>query len=130
MQRIGVLLQPAGWSRAPLLAILSPMKTQITAIAAISLLAGLTTIASSESTESPARAPAYSEDGRLSLPENYRERVYLSTGFDMSYSPMAMTGHHMFDNVFVEPSAYKAFVATGTWPDKTVLVLEVRGAKD
>ena len=79
---------------------------------------------------STAHEPAYSEDGRLSLPENYREWVYLSTGFDMSYSPMSMTGHHMFDNVFVEPGAYKAFVATGTWPDKTVLVLEVRGAKD
>jgi hypothetical protein len=32
--------------------------------------------------------------------------------------------------VFVEPSAYKAFLATGTWPDKTMLVLEVRGAMD
>jgi Cytochrome P460 len=130
MQRIGVLLQPAAWSRAPLIAILRAMKTQIAAIAALSALACLSTIASSEPTDSPARAPVYSEDGRLSLPENYREWVYLSSGFDMSYSPMSMTGHHMFDNVFVEPGAYKAFVATGTWPDKTVLVLEVRGAKD
>jgi len=30
----------------------------------------------------------------------------------------------------VNPEAYKAFVETGTWPDKTMLVLEVRGAKD
>ena len=43
---------------------------------------------------------------------------------------VAVPGHHMFDNVFVEPGAYKSFVATGKWPDKTVLVLEVRGAKD
>ena len=35
----------------------------------------------------------------------------------------------MFDNVFVNPEAYKAFVETGTWPDKTVLVLEGRGAE-
>jgi hypothetical protein len=34
----------------------------------------------------------------------------------------------MFDNVFVNPEAYRTFVATGTWPDKTVLVLEVREA--
>ena len=65
----------------------------------------------------------------MALPENYREWVYLSSGFDMAYRPMAM-GHHMFDNVFVEPGAYKAFLATGTWPDKTMLVLEVRGAMD
>jgi hypothetical protein len=86
-------------------------------------------IALSESPETAVRDPVYTEDGRLALPEDYREWVYLSSGFDMAYSPMAM-GHHMFDNVFVEPGAYKAFLATGTWPDKTMLVLEVRGAMD
>ena len=35
----------------------------------------------------------------------------------------------MFDNVFVNPAAYQAFVKTGTWPDKTMLVLEGRGAR-
>lgn len=56
--------------------------------------------------------------------------VYLTTGFDMSYSPTAMQmEHHMFDNVFVNREAYKAFVETGTWPDKTMLVLEGRMAE-
>jgi Cytochrome P460 len=32
--------------------------------------------------------------------------------------------------VFVNPEAYKGFQQNGTWPDKTVFVLEVRGAKD
>ena len=62
-------------------------------------------------------------------PANYREWIYLSTGIDMSYSPNAMQmDHSMFDNVFVSPAAYRSFLATGTWPDKTVMVLEVRGA--
>jgi hypothetical protein len=100
------------------------MNTKMIAIAALTLLCST---ALSDSTETPIRAPVYTKDGRLTLPENYREWVYLSSGFDMAYSPMAM-GHHMFDNVFVEPGAYKAFLATGTWPDKTMLVLEVRGA--
>jgi hypothetical protein len=66
----------------------------------------------------------------MKLPEHYREWVYLSTGFDMSYSPMAMEmGHHMFDNVFVNPVAYKAFMETGKWPDKTVFMLEARRAE-
>jgi hypothetical protein len=39
-------------------------------------------------------------------------------------------GHHMFDNVFVNPEAYNAFVKTGTWPDKTMLVLETRAGID
>ncbi len=77
----------------------------------------------------PASGPQYTGDGQLRLPENYREWVYLTTGFDMSYSPNMQMGHHMFDNVFVNPEAYKAFVETGTWPDKTIMVLEARGAQ-
>jgi len=75
-------------------------------------------------------APDYATDGQLRLPENYRGWVYLTTGFDMSYNPGLMNmDHHMFDNVFVNPEAYKAFVETGTWPDKTMLVLEARKAE-
>ena len=73
--------------------------------------------------------PEYTTDGDFKLPENYRQWVYLTTGFDMSYNPAMSMGHHMFDNVFVNPASYKAFVETGTWPDKTTLVLEVRGAE-
>jgi Cytochrome P460 len=72
----------------------------------------------------------YTADAQLKFPTHYREWVYLTSGFDMSYNPAMQMGsdHHMFDNVFVNPEAYKAFVETGTWPDKTMLVLEVRGA--
>ena len=35
----------------------------------------------------------------------------------------------MFDNVFVDPASYRSFLADGTWPDKTVMVLEIRGAE-
>jgi hypothetical protein len=74
--------------------------------------------------------PQYTSDGQMKYPENYREWVYLTTGFDMSYSASAgAPDHHVFDNVFVNPEAYKVFVATGHWPDKTMLVLEVRGAR-
>jgi hypothetical protein len=79
---------------------------------------------------SPTSGPEYTSDAQLKFPEHYRQWVYLTTGFDMSYNPaMQMGNHHMFDNVFVNPEAYKAFVETGTWPDKTVLVLEGRSAE-
>jgi Cytochrome P460 len=78
----------------------------------------------------PVSGPEYTSDAQLKFPDNYRQWVYLSTGFDMSYSPDAMQmDHHMFDSVFVNPEAYKAFEETGTWPDKTMLVLEVRKAE-
>jgi hypothetical protein len=79
----------------------------------------------------PFNAPAYNKDGALLFPKNYREWVYLSSGVDMSYNPTAQaSGHPMFDNVFVNPEAYAQFVQTGTWPDKTVLVLESRVGMD
>ena len=74
-------------------------------------------------------ASRYTADGHLQFPEDYREWVYLSTGFDMSYSPLTQPGHHMFDNVFVEPAAYRRFLTSGTWPNRTMFVLEVRGAE-
>jgi len=78
----------------------------------------------------PIAVPEYASDGQMKLPEHYREWVYLSTGFDMSYNAKGMEmDHHMFDNVFVNPEAYKVFVETGTWPDKTMFVLEVRKAE-
>lgn len=78
---------------------------------------------------STTQIPTYTADGRLLFPANYREWIYLSSGVDMSYSPRGMAmDHSMFDNVFVNPDAYKAFQQTGTWPDKTMLVLEVRVA--
>jgi Cytochrome P460 len=74
--------------------------------------------------------PEYMSDGQLRFPEQYREWVYLSSGLDMSYTRGEKgTGHHVFDNTFVNPAAYKAFVATGRWPDGTMLVLEIRGAE-
>jgi hypothetical protein len=66
--------------------------------------------------------------GLLLRPDHYREWIYLTSGFDMSYSP-AMSMGHVFDNVFVDPEAYAAFAATGTWPDKTMLIIEVRSAE-
>jgi hypothetical protein len=46
----------------------------------------------------------------------------------MSYNPAAQGDHHTFDNVFVNPEAYAFFVKNGTWPDRTMLVLESRSA--
>ena len=63
------------------------------------------------------KVPAYTADGRMLFPADYRQWIFLSSGVDMSYGPGAGTGHTMFDNVFVNPEAYKAFLETGTWPD-------------
>ena len=102
-------------------------------LAGFLLVLALHYAAESTQAQSPNRSthlPRYTADGRLEAPTDYREWVFLSSGIDMSYGPGAMAmDHSMFDNVFVNPEAYKAFLETGTWPDKTILVLEVRGAE-
>jgi len=76
---------------------------------------------------SDAQAPRYTASGELTLPGDYREWVFLSSGLGMTYQPMP--GHDSaFTNVFASPPAYRGFVATGKWPDKTVLLLEVRAS--
>lgn len=77
-------------------------------------------------------SPGYATNGDMLPPTNYREWIYLSSGIDMNYSPKAAENpdHSAFDNVFVNPDAYRSFFETGTWPDKTVMVLEVRGARN
>src|SRR5271166_137190 len=86
-------------------------------------------VALSQTPAAPKHGPLYTQDGQLRLPADYREWVYLSSGFDMSYNPDMQMDHHMFDNVFVNPEAWRAFQSTGKWPDKTILVLELRRAE-
>jgi Cytochrome P460 len=98
----------------------------VTALCVVSLVTRTTGVVRADNEA----APAYTKNGDLLPPRDYREWIYLTSGIDMSYSPKAMEmDHSVFDNVFVNPAAWRSFVATGTWPDKTVMVLEVRGSK-
>jgi hypothetical protein len=89
---------------------------------------GLTALAIVAADRPASDAPQYTSQGRLVFPGNYREWVFLSSGLGMTYGPLA-ADHPMFDNVFVNPAAYRSFLQTGRWPDKTILVLEVRAAQ-
>ena len=110
------------------------MRSNALHAAGVCLLAGITSLPflvgpSNAVHAAKSGGPAYAVTGEMLPPANYREWVYLTSGIDMSYSPKpAMADHSMFDNVFVNPEAYEVFVATGTWPDKTVMVLESREA--
>jgi len=70
----------------------------------------------------------YDSEGKLIKPDNYRQWVLIGTGLGMAYGPLRETrsGRPPFTNVFVNPSAYRSFLQTGVWPDKTMFVLEGR----
>jgi hypothetical protein len=103
-----------------------PYRTALVA-AAGALAVGLAFAAASRA-EAPSGPARFTADGKMEFPKDYRSWVYLSTGMDMSYSEAAAANPdaHIFDSVFVDREAYAAFQKTGHWPDKTVMVLEVR----
>ena len=87
---------------------------------------GAAASAAAEASSGP--APSYTAAGELIRPTDYREWVFVTSGLGMTYgSAQAAAGRPpMFDNVFVTRAAYRTFVETGRWPDKTMFILEIR----
>ena len=65
----------------------------------------------------------------MAVPDNYRQWVFLTSSLDLNYTTAAAPGHHMLDNVFVNPEAYASFLKTGTWPVGAILIKENRMAE-
>jgi hypothetical protein len=76
--------------------------------------------------------PQFTDQGELHLPEDFREWVFLSSGLGMTYGPNRPAAGQPapFNNVFVNPVAYREFMKTGQWPDGTMFMLEIRRAEE
>lgn len=91
------------------------------------LILGAGVALQSQST-SPSSGPQFSGDNKLALPKDYREWIFLSSGLGMTYGTPEAAMQQNFDNVFVNPAAYRSFVQNGRWPDQTIFILEGRSA--
>jgi len=80
--------------------------------------------------ESPPPQPRYRPDGQLVRPEGYREWIFVGANLNMGYREGAPPPKEdRFHNIYLPREAYRHFAATGQFPDKTLLVMEVvRGA--
>ena len=68
--------------------------------------------------------PQYAGGDQLLRPEGYRDWKFVGSNVGMGYNeegPRRPTFH----NIFIQPEAYQQFAATGKFPDKTTLVMEV-----
>jgi hypothetical protein len=77
------------------------------------------------SSELPPSNPKISKN-ELLLPANYHNWVTLSP------STAGIPSHRhkkVASKLFVEPTAFEHFTRTGTWPNKTVIVLELSSSK-
>lgn len=70
--------------------------------------------------------PVYDEEGALLRPQNFEEWILVGASIGLGYSDRARpasAGPGMFHNVYLEPGAYRHYVATGEFPEKTMLAL-------
>ena len=73
--------------------------------------------------------PQYTPSGELIRPTDFREWMFVSSGLGMTYNqPSGAARTPSFTNVYVNPAAYRAFMKTGRWPDKTMFILEIRAS--
>src|SRR5438132_440306 len=101
------------------------MKKWIAAGVMAVTVGGFFILAATAQAPADSSSPRFGADNELMRPDNYREWIYLSSGLGMSYAASPSNNPNpSFDNVFVAPAAYRSFLQTGTWPEKTVFVLE------
>ncbi len=72
--------------------------------------------------------PRYAGRNQLLRPEGYREWMFVGANLGMGYSEGQSARPASFHNIYIQPEAYRQFKETGTFPDKTMLVMEVVSA--
>lgn len=80
-----------------------------------------------EAQQTAVDGPQYVNQDHLVRPASYREWVFIGSGLGLTYDQGA-DSTTTFTNVFVNPAAYRGFMNTGRWPDKSVFVLEFRAS--
>jgi hypothetical protein len=75
--------------------------------------------------------PSYDADGALVRPRGWRSWVAVGSSLGLVYRPgLDQSGHGPFGNVYVEPSAYAAYQASGEFPEGTMLALAIHGSTE
>jgi hypothetical protein len=104
-------------------------------LAALLLASVIATYAQSDPAGRGDTAPRYTAAGELIRPTDFREWMFVTSGLGMTYNapaPQTSSGQPprppSFTNVYVNPSSYRAFMKSGQWPDKTMLILEIRAS--
>ncbi|HUI95889.1 MAG TPA: cytochrome P460 family protein [Xanthobacteraceae bacterium] len=90
---------------------------------------------------SPARGdeanePHYTDTGNLVRPENFHGWIFVGSNLGLGYNtelaantPRERSRLGEYHNIYLAPEAYAAYAQTRTFPDKTVLVMDVYGAR-
>jgi hypothetical protein len=92
------------------------------------LLALTFLVASILTSEQKMFEPRFAEGNQLARPEGFREWMFVGSNLNMGYSEGPATKESRFHNIYIQPEAYRQYAATGKFPDKTMMVMEVIAA--
>ncbi len=70
--------------------------------------------------------PQWSADGKLVLPKDFHEWVFLGSPLTPNALNDGMAGFPEYHNVYVRPEPLKIFRETGEWPDGTIMLKELQ----
>lgn len=80
--------------------------------------------------ETPAVVPQYDRDGALLRPKDFYSWVFVGSSIGLSYSKNSdPSGPGMFHNVYTQPEAYREFLITGKFPEKTMFIIDMRDSR-
>ncbi len=91
-------------------------------------LALIVTLAAALASQEKMYQPRFEDGNQLVRPEGYREWMFVGSNLNMGYSDDRAPAESRFHNIYIQPEAYRQYAATGKFPDKTVLVMEVIAA--
>lgn len=74
--------------------------------------------------------PVWAPDGKLIQPKDFREMVFIGAPLTPNGLNDGKASFPEFHNVYVQPAAFKAYRATGKWPEGTMMVKELQLVDD
>jgi hypothetical protein len=89
----------------------------------------------------PSTVPQYTEKGELKLPADFQTWIFVGANMGLEYREAAAneaplekeTGKRVkignFHNVYINPEAYAQYIKNGTFPEPTILVLDIYHAE-
>jgi hypothetical protein len=74
--------------------------------------------------------PVWDPDGKLIQPKNFREMVFIGAPLTPHGLNDGKANFPEFHNVYIQPAAFKAYRATGKWPEGTMMIKELQLVDD
>jgi Cytochrome P460 len=117
------------------------MNRSIWTLAACAAAAAAVTVAlqPGAGTAQSASDPQYASNGNLLRPKDFHTWVFVGSNLGLGYAKevaantvreMARPQLGEYHNIYLKPEDYAAYVRTGTFPDRTVLVMDVYRAQE